>query len=467
MPPSRASANELARLLEALAQPVYVVNDARRLIFCNQACQDWTGVSGQELIGQECRYHSAAEGADAAAIAAALCPAPEAFRGRRMRSAITLPSQVAEETAPPMQRSVEFIPLGEGAATGGVLAIVAAEDSAAVAAESLDPARAEAAEWHALLQVHRRKLKLRSHVDRLWGNSPAMRQVRAQVRMAAGAIGNVAIFGPAGSGREHVARAIHYGVEPAGPLAPLACPLLDSDLLQATMRGLIKAAEAEGGAAPALLLADVDQLPAETQAVLAEALAAPAQPLRIFSTAGEELADAAARGDFRHDLACLLSTLSIRIPPLVERLEDLPLAAQWFVEQVNARSARQISGFSPESLDRLAGYHWPGDLDDLEALVAEVHARCEGAEILPRDLPPRVAWAADAMARPGKLEETIVLEEFLAKIERELIERALTQARGNKTKAARLLGMNRPRFYRRLVQLGFEIAEDEEAGDSP
>ncbi len=153
--------------------------------------------------------------------------------------------------------------------------------------------------------------------------------------------------------------------------------------------------------------------------------------------------------------------------PLVERLEDLPLAAQWFVEQVNARTARQISGFSPESLDRLAGYHWPGDLDELEGLVADVHARCEGDEILPRDLPPRVAWAADAMARPGKLEETIVLEEFLAKIERELIERALAQARGNKTKAARLLGMNRPRFYRRLVQLGFEINEDDEAGDSP
>lgn len=466
MPPSRASANELARLLEAVAQPVYVVNDERRLVFCNQACCDWTGLPGQALLGQECRYQSSLEATGPGPIAAALCPPPEAFHGRRMHGDIVLPAGPAAETKPAVQRSVEFIPLGEGAAAAGVLAIVAAIDTTVAAEETIDSVRATSADWHSRLQLHRRRLKLHYHVDRLWGHSPAMRQVRAQVRMAAGAAGNVVVFGPAGGGREHVARAIHYGAEPAGPLAPLACPLLDSELLQATLRGLIKARAAEAGPPAALLLSDADQLPPDVQAELAEKLSGSAAALRVFSTAREPLADAAARGEFRHDLACLLSTLSIRLPPLVERIEDLPLAAQWFVEQANSRGAKQVSGFSPESLDRLAGYHWPGDLDELEALVAEVHARCEGDEILPSDLPPRVAWAAEAAARPRKLEETIVLEEFLAKIERELFERALAQARGNKTKAAQLLGMNRPRFYRRLVQLGFEIADDE-ASDSP
>lgn len=465
MPPSRASANEFIRLLDAVAQPVYVVNESRRVIFCNQACLDWTGLSRDELIGQECRYHSAPAANNVAAVAAALCPPPESLHGRAAHGVITLPA-AEEEAQPAKGRSVEFIPLGSGAATAGVLAIAAAEDALA-AEEPVDAVRATSADWHALLQLHRRRLKLRYHVDRLWGNSPGMRQVRAQVRMAVGARGNVVVFGPAGSGREHVARSIHYGAEPTGPLAPLACPLLDGELLQATLRGLVKASAAEPGVSSALLLEDVDQLPSEAQAALAEGLSGWASVLRIFSTAREGLADAVARGDFRHDLACLLSTLSIRLPPLAERIEDLPIAAQWFVEQANSRGAKQVSGFSSESLDRLAGYHWPGDLDELEALVAEVHAACETDEISPRDLPPRVAWAADAAARPPKLEETIVLEEFLAKIERELIGRALEQARGNKTKAARLLGMNRPRFYRRLVQLGFEIAEDEETGDLP
>ena len=463
MPPSRASANELARLLEAVAQPVYFVSDERRIIFCNQACRDWTGLAGEELLGRECRYHSSPELEGAAAIAAALCPPPEAFHGRRMRGNIILPASSSGDSGSQGRRAVEFVPLGEGLASSAVLAMVAAADSP-IEPEPVGLAPEGSAELHSRLQLHRRRLALRYHVDRLWGDSPAMRQVRAQVRMATGAMGNVVIFGPAGSGRDHVARAIHYAAGPdkAGTLVPLACPLLDAELLQAALRGLAKSGSKPPAQTAALLLDDVDQLPVQAQVELAEALRA-ASPPRIFSTASEPLAEVAARGAFPHDLACLLSTLSIRLPPLAERIEDVPLVAQWFVEQANSRGGKQVSGFSAESLDRLAGYHWLGDVAELEAMVAEVHANCEGDEITPRDLPPRVAWAAEATARPRKIEETIVLEEFLARIERELIERALAQARGNKTKAARWLGMTRPRFYRRLVQLGFDVGDEEES----
>jgi DNA-binding NtrC family response regulator len=290
-----------------------------------------------------------------------------------------------------------------------------------------------------------------------------MRQVRAQVLLAAAGKGSVSVFGPAGSGREHVARAIHYAAAgKPGPLVPLACPLLDGELLQATLRGLARAKSADAAQTPAVLLGDVDQLPPPAQLELAHALSGAAPPFRLLSTAREPLAEIAARGEFRHDLACLLSTLSIRLPPLVERLEDLPLAAQWFLEQVNSQGGKQVGGFSPEALDRLAAYSWPGDLAELEAFVAEAHARCQASEVTPADLPQRIDLAAAAATFARRPEETIVLEDFLAKIERELIERALTQARGNKTKAARMLGMTRPRFYRRLVQLGLATEGEEE-----
>jgi DNA-binding NtrC family response regulator len=129
---------------------------------------------------------------------------------------------------------------------------------------------------------------------------------------------------------------------------------------------------------------------------------------------------------------------------------------QWHIEQANLRSPKQLGGCSPEALDRLADYSWPGDVRELEEMIEEAHARAEGPLIGPHDLPQRLAVASQASARPSKLDETIKLEQYLAEIEQELIVRALKRAKGNKTKAARLLGMTRPRFYRRLVQLGLE-----------
>jgi DNA-binding NtrC family response regulator len=321
-------------------------------------------LSAEELLGQECRYHSGEDASGPSAVAAALCPPPEAFHGRSASANITLPKGEAD-SPPAEERRVDFVPLGSDSATAnGVLAIVSA---AAGGEDDRATSESTSTELHARIQRQRRRLMVRYHVDRLWGDSPAMLQVRAQVLLAAAGKGSVAVFGPAGSGREHVARAIHYAAAPekAGPLVPLACPLLDSELLQATLRGLARAKSPDPAQAPALLLGDIDQLPAPAQLELARSLGGATQPFRLLSTAREPLAEIAARGEFRHDLACLLSTLSIRLPPLVERLEDLPLAAQWFLEQANSRGAKQVGGFSPEALDRLAGYPWPGDLAEL------------------------------------------------------------------------------------------------------
>ena len=130
--------------------------------------------------------------------------------------------------------------------------------------------------------------------------------------------------------------------------------------------------------------------------------------------------------------------------------------AQVFLEEANARGEKQLAGFSPEALDRLDSYAWPGNIDELARMVAESHRRAGGPEVLPDDLPERFRWTAEAASRPRCKDETIVLDEFLGRIERELIRRALSRSKGNKAKAARLLGLTRPRLYRRMVQLGLE-----------
>jgi transcriptional regulator of acetoin/glycerol metabolism len=452
MPPSRASANELGKLLGVVVDPIYVVASNRKIVFVNDALAKWAEVAADGLLGSECTYGVAAEVSGSAATVAALCPPPEAFNGARLKAPLVLPGKGEEG-----RREAEFIPLAaEDDRATAVLVMVSPLGNKASAPPADD---LSGPDLHARLQHYRDRLAILYHRDRLLGDSPAMRQVRSQVRLAAGSPTNVLVLGPPGSGREHVGRAIHYGdgISAAGPLIPLSCPLLDNELLEATVRSLSR--NKSFGLRPAtLLLNEIDQLSEGVQADLVGSVSSGTLIARVISTSHQPLVQLAARGSFRMDLACLLSTLTIQLPALSARLADLPLLVQWYIEQANLGSPKQRGGCTPEALDRLAGYSWPNDLRELEEVIVESHRRAEGPLISSQDLPPRLMVASQATARPAKVDERIVLEKYLAGIEHELIVRALKRAKGNKTKAARLLGMNRPRFYRRLMQLGLAEA---------
>src|SRR5690606_34972716 len=133
---------------------------------------------------------------------------------------------------------------------------------------------------------------------------------------------------------------------------------------------------------------------------------------------------------------------------------DLPLLAQAMVEEFNAAGRKQLSGIRSEALERLAQYPWPGDLEQLHSVVHEACAAAVGPQVTLADL-PRWMWAVEGAAlRPRRVDESIELDTFLAEIERELLQRALARSRGNKSKAAKLLGISRPRLLRRMEQLG-------------
>jgi DNA-binding protein Fis len=168
------------------------------------------------------------------------------------------------------------------------------------------------------------------------------------------------------------------------------------------------------------------------------------------------LMELVSEGQFRCDLAYQLSTLVIELPALAARLTDLSLLAQMFLEDANARGRHQVGGFTPEALDQLAVYGWPRNLDELAEMVANAHERATTHEVTMRDLPKRILLAADAARFSRRPEESIELEAFMARVEKELIARAMSRAKGNKTRAAKLLGLTRPRLYRKLVQMGLE-----------
>jgi DNA-binding NtrC family response regulator len=162
----------------------------------------------------------------------------------------------------------------------------------------------------------------------------------------------------------------------------------------------------------------------------------------------------AAKGKFRRDLAYELSTLTIKLPRLASRREDIPLLAQHFLEEANAASDRQLSGFQPAAIELLTSLAWPGNIDELAGAVRAACAKATGPCVMLADLPDWVHLAHDAAAQPPRDDEPIQLDAFLAEIEKELLARALKKTRGNKSKAAALLGLSRPRLLRRLAQLG-------------
>ncbi len=447
----RVTTSDLTRLLRKAPGPIYVLDRERTIVFCNRALAEWTATDAGDLVGRRVDYAIGSDGAEPPGVAAGLCPPAETFEGRETQAVVTCMSAQGRL----VYRRARFIPLGEGQACVAWLVLVDQTDMpAAEAFESVTPPATPAAH-HLEIQRFRAQQQSRYGWPHLIGNSPQIGRAREAAMLAAQCAVSTLVVGSPGSGREHIAKSIHYNSlgELGSRLIPVRCDLADPDVLGSTVAGALRSSHDHQQAT--LLLLEVDRLSEAGQLCLGEKLPR-GVPLRLLATAETRLVVKAERGEFRADLAARLSTLEIELPPLVGRLEDLGLLCQLFIEEANAEYSGQVAGLTPAAFDVLASYAWPRNLDELRETIYSAYQATSGTELEVAALPLRVRQAAQAMAYPNVDDEAIVLEEFLAEIESELVKRALRRAGGNKTRAAQLLGISRPRFYRRLVQLGLE-----------
>jgi len=455
MPTPKSVATALARLFDDAPDPLYVLDQRRTIVFCNEACAEWFGLQPTDLIGRRVDYVVGDPDAGPPGMAAGLCPPPAAFAGQLVTGHVSCLSSGGRL----LHRRARFVPLGQGEAEcEGVVAFVDPVDLHPT--EMSRDLRGETADQlHLQIQNFRARLAKRHGLEQLIGTTPVMRQVRAQVTVAAETRANVAIIGPPGSGRAHVARSIFYQAtaQRQERLAPIEAAQPKSEVLRQAFQTLAADKEAGPGA---LLLLDADEMPETSQTVLLELLCTCQRPPRLLATARESLLLRVEQGKFDEALARQLSTIEIELPALVDRLDDLPLLAQAFLERGNEAGGKQLGEITPEALDLLALHCWPGNLDELAEVMSAAHAAAKSHHVTVDDLPLRIRHAAHAAAFPPRVEETIALEEFLMQIETELITRALDRSNGNKTKAAKLLGMTRPRFYRRLETLGLVVASE-------
>ena len=302
----------------------------------------------------------------------------------------------------------------------------------------------------------------------LIGDSERMRKVYREVRQVAARRHPVLIIGESGTGKELVARAIHaQGPWHGQPFVPVDCGALTPTLIESELFGHVRGAFTGATQSRLGLLAaagsgtvfldEITELPLELQPKLLRALQErEIRPLgsnlwtpieaRIIAATNQDLEQAVKRGSMRKDLYFRVKVVPIVLPPLRERVTDIPLLVAHFLAQYGSKEAG-FKGISPEAMARLRSYNWPGNVRELENAIQRSLALAAPPEIQVRDLPTSVLnyFAPGPSAEmPTRLEE----------LERQAILQALEATGGDRLRAARLLGISKTTIYRKLKEYG-------------
>jgi DNA-binding NtrC family response regulator len=323
-------------------------------------------------------------------------------------------------------------------------------------------------------RILREKIKSKQGFGSIIGRAPEMDKLYRIIAKAAHSAHPVLILGESGTGKEMVARAIHYsGPYRDKPFIPVDCGSLVPTLIESELFGYVKGAFtgamqskagllaiAEGGT---VFLDEVGELPVDLQAKMLRALqekeirpvgstkTAPIN-IRILAATNRDLEHAVADGSFRRDLYFRLNVLSLRIPPLRERRQDIPLLAGHVLDRLSQNSGRAHE-ISDDAMRALLAYDWPGNVRELENCLERCCAITSGAVIHVVDLPSAITGAPARLV--AEAAESRILP--LVDLEKQTILSAIAQLNGDKLMAARMLGIGKTTLYRKLKEYGAEL----------
>jgi len=335
----------------------------------------------------------------------------------------------------------------------------------------------------------RLRTALRSRTASLVGSSEAMRRVHDLIAQVATTKTNVLVSGESGTGKELVARGIHdLSERREKPFIALNCGAIPENLLESELFGHVRGAftgavsnkpglveTADGGT---LFLDEIGELPQSLQVKLLRLIQEKTLrrvggnqdqrvDVRIVAATNRDLQAEAQAGRFREDLYYRLNVIQIVLPPLRERMEDVPLLVQHFLEKYRRELGKQVTSLSPAAMEKILAHPFPGNVRELENLIERAVALARGpvldVDVLPGSVLDRSA-AIRAPAPPAGASGAN-LDEILASYERGLLSDALQRAGGVKKRAARLLGISFRSFRYRLEKLGLDGSDDADDGD--
>lgn len=316
---------------------------------------------------------------------------------------------------------------------------------------------------------------------RMLGTSQVMRQVYSLIEAVVDTDAPVLITGESGTGKELVAREIHErGKNSSGPFVAVNCASIPESLLESELFGHVKGAftdaradrqglmsSANGGT---LLLDEIGDMPIALQPRLLRALQErTVRPIggtkefpfdaRVIAATNRDLDSAIETGRLRQDLYYRINVIHIQLPPLRARGGDILLLAQNFLMEIAVRNDKSVNGFTTRAAERLLAYDWPGNVRELRNCVERAVALARTEMVDLEDLPEKVRdyKPNHVLVAGNDPSELVPLEE----VEKRYILRVVDACSGNKSQAARVLGIGRKTLYRRLIALGVSVSEDE------
>ena len=328
----------------------------------------------------------------------------------------------------------------------------------------------------------REKLRSQQGLSNLIGNSPEMEKIYRILSKVSQTVHPVLILGESGTGKELIARSIHAnGPNASKPFLPVDCGSLVPTLVESELFGYVKGAftgaarnkegllvSAEGGT---VFLDEIGEMPLDLQAKLLRALqekevrpvgANHRVPIncRILAATNRDLGTMVEQGRFRKDLYYRLNVVALRIPPLRDRREDIPLLAAHFLSRMNSRNDGTKYVLSDDALRTMSEYAWPGNVRELENSIERACALCSGPVLHLADMPTQLqdfhlqAHRAANTTNGKTAVPDVASVTPLADLERKAILETLRQLKGDKLTTARLLGIGKTTLYRKLKEYG-------------
>jgi len=310
--------------------------------------------------------------------------------------------------------------------------------------------------------------------DNIVGRSPAMQQIFASIMRVAPTRATVLLAGESGVGKDLIARAIHFhSPRKDRPFVKINCTALPENLMESELFGYEKGAftgattskpgKFEQADTGTVMLDEIGDVPANIQVKLLRVLQEREFErlgsnktlhidVRVIAATNRDLRVALEEGTFREDLYYRLNVVPLEIPPLRERKEDIPYLAEHFVEKLAPEMGNQVTGITHAAMDKLMQYSWPGNVRELENVIERSLVMASGDKLDANDI------RLDMNLRPRQSNGDLTLPEGMSldTYEQELIRDALKRANGNKSQAARLLGLTRNALRYRLTQMGIE-----------
>ncbi|HSW46756.1 MAG TPA: sigma 54-interacting transcriptional regulator [Phycisphaerae bacterium] len=460
----------LDQVLASTQDGLFVLNDQHRFVYFNAGCERLTGYSSREVLaaGQACWQIIECRDEYGRVLADRLCVAKSVLTGEQStaRQLVRITTKGGESRW--VETLFTCLRTQPGKKGGYVIGVM----------RDVSEAKQREDSWQRTIEDLRREVEtLRQQMRDRYGfvsivtKSPVMRQVLDKTRAACTNASPLLICGERGTGKEMIARTIHYnGLQKDGPFVFVGTSAVPRDRLEIELFGGVYEGRdcagltlaADGGT---LFVAGVDLLPEDIQSRLLRMIqekeirpvggthTVPVQ-VRLIASADRSVQDLYASNRLSDELLQRLSVVSIEIPPLRVRKEDIPLLVEQFIGTLNQQSTRQVRQIGSEVWGRLESHDWPGNAQELQNVIEAAFAAGQGDVLRAAEvaIPP-------SAGRDGRLSggsEAVSLDDLLADSERWAILSALRQAGGGRSLAARTLGISRSRLYRRMDALGID-----------